>query len=185
MSIPTPRMSPLLEEDAPEEVREILRNWPYNLHRVLARNPATLNRWMPYAEHILRDNSLPEREREIAILRVAWNAQSAYEWGLHARLARSIGFSDEDLDQVARGGGNNAYWSARDAALMDGVDDIMREWAVGDAAWNALAEHYDDRQLIDYVFVVCQFILVAVTLRTLGVPLEPGIDPLPEITARQ
>ena len=33
--------------------------------------------------------------------------------------------------------------------------------------------------LIDYVFVTCQFILVAVTLKTMPVPLEPDIEPLP------
>lgn len=174
-----PRLPPLTEADAPAEARRILADWPYNLHRVLARNVPTLTRWMPYAEHILRDNTLPPRERELAILRVAWNARSEYEWGLHARLARSLGFSDEDLVNVARGGSGNAHWQPQEAAVLDAVDDIMARWEIGDAAWAVLAESFDDRQLIDLIFVTGQFMLVAVTLKSLRVPLEPGIEPLP------
>jgi len=181
MTQETPRIAPLTEAEAPADARQILKDWPYNLHRVLARNVPTLTRWMPYAEHILRNNALPEREREIAILRVAWNARSAYEWGLHARLARSLGFSDADLVNVARGGAGNTHWQPREAALLDGVDDIMRNWEVGDAAWSVLSEHFDERQLIDFVFVTCQFILVAVTLKTLRVPLEPDIEAMPAL----
>jgi 4-carboxymuconolactone decarboxylase len=174
-----PRLAPLTEADAPEEARQILANWPYNLHRVLARNVPTLTRWMPYAEHILRNNTLPVRERELAILRVAWNARSDYEWGLHARLARSIGFDDADLAEVTQGGGANAHWQPQEAAVLDAVDDIMSGWEIGDASWSVLVAHFDDKQLIDLVFVIGQFMLVAVTLKSLRVPLEPDIEPLP------
>ncbi|MFM7121290.1 MAG: carboxymuconolactone decarboxylase family protein [Gammaproteobacteria bacterium] len=178
-----PRISPLDTADAPEAAQEILRNWPYNLHRVLARNVPTLKQWMPFAEHILRNNSVPAREREIAILRVAWNAQCAYEWGLHARLARSLGFGDDDLRNIALGGQHNPFWQPHEAALLDAVDDIMKGWSIGDSAWHVLAAHFDSPQLIDLVFVISQFMLVAVTLNSFRVPLEPGIEPLPVLAA--
>jgi 4-carboxymuconolactone decarboxylase len=174
-----PRLPPLTEADAPAEAREILANWPYNLHRVLARNIPTLTRWMPYAEHILRDNALPVRERELAILRVAFNTRSEYEWGLHARLARSVGFTDQDISEIAQGG-TSAHWHPWEAAILDAVDDIMTRWEIGDAAWDVLAGKFDDKQLIDLIFVIGQFMLVAVTLKSLRVPLEPGIEPLPQ-----
>jgi len=176
--VDAPRIAPLAEAEAPEGARRILEDWPYNLHRTLARNLPTLTHWMPYAEHILRNNALPQREREIAILRVAWNARSRYEWGLHARLARSIGFTDEDLHGIAAGCGPN--WSDAENALLEGVDDIMRDWMVSDGAWARLSTHFDEAQLIDFLFVTCQFILVAVTLKSLKVPLEPGVEDLPD-----
>ena len=185
MNDQSPRLAPLSNENAPEEAQEILANWPYNLHRTLAHNVPILTKWMPYAEHILRNNSLPEREREIAILRVAWNTQSAYEWGLHARLARSIGFSDADMENIARGtlrtSNNSGHWTDVEAALIDAVDDIMHDWKIGDDAWEVLAAEFSEPQLIDFLFVTSQFILVAVTLRSLQVSLEPGIESLPTI----
>lgn len=179
MTTPEPRIPPLTDADVPEGARKILLDWPYNLHRVLARNLPTLTRWMPYAEHILQNNTLPEREREIAILRVAWNTQSAYEWGLHVRLARSLGFTDADIASIALANPADAHWQPHESAIIQGVDDIMTNWEVSDATWRILAANFDEQQLIDYVFVTCQFILVAVTLKTMRVPLEPDIEPLP------
>jgi len=175
---PPPRIAPLDPQSAAGEAQQILEDWPYNLHRVLAHNVPTLTRWMPYAEHILRNNQLPEREREIAILRVAWNARSDYEWGLHARLARSLGFSDDDLAALTRAS-DDAHWSPVERALIQAVDDIMARWEVSDSAWAVLADAFDEAQLIDFVFVTGQFMLVAVTLKTLRVPLEDGVERLP------
>lgn len=175
----TPRLTPLADAEIPDEAREIIERWPYNLHRTLARSPQTLARWLPYAEHILRDNALPEREREIAILRVAWNARSRYEWGLHGRLARSLGFTDADMAAIVEGP-DARHWNEAEAALVRGADEIMRVWKVSDTTWGVLSKHFDDRQLIDFIFVTCQFLLVAVTLESLRIPLEEGIEPLPE-----
>ena len=180
-----PRIPPLRAEDAPPEALPILRDWPYNLHKTLAHNIPTLTRWMPYVEHILRNNTLPEREREIAILRVAWNSRSAYEWGMHAGLARSLGFTDADLENIARGtersGSTTDHWSATEAAIIDAVDDIMTDWKVGAAAWAALEAEFDEKQLIDLLFVTAQFIHVAVTLNSVQIELEPGLEPLPTL----
>jgi 4-carboxymuconolactone decarboxylase len=175
------RIPPLEPSDAPADAREILARWPYNLHRVLARNVPTLTRWMPFAEHILRENTLPAREREIAILRVAWNARSTYEWGMHARLARSLGFSDQDLENIATNPVNTDHWRPEEGAIIEAVDDIMCNWKIGDHAWSILAAHFSSEQLIDLVFVTCQFMLVAVTLNSFQVPLEPGLEPLPTV----
>jgi len=174
----TPRLTPLGDHELPDAARTVIERWPYNLHRTLARSPDTLVCWLPYAEHILRENTLPEREREIAILRVAWNARSRYEWGLHGRLARSIGFTDADLGAIVEGPDSD-HWNEAEAALVRGADEIMREWKLSDATWQVLATHFEDRQLIDFIFVTCQFLLVAVTLESLRIPLEEGIEPLP------
>ncbi len=175
-----PRIRPLNPDDAPAEALGTLRNWPYNLHKTLAHNIHTLTHWMPFAEHILRQNTLPEREREIAILRVAHNTQCAYEWGMHVHLARSIGFTDDDLRGIAVGSLAN-QWVPVEAALIDAVDDIMRDWKIGTKAWRVLAANFDEQQLIDFIFVTSQFILIAVTLNSLEIDLEPGLEPLPEI----
>lgn len=173
-----PRLPALGDAGLDPDVRDIIARWPYRLHRTLAHSPATLKAWLPYAEHILRDNRLPERDRELAILRVAWNTRSAYEWGLHVRLARSIGFSDADITAVVAGP-EAAHFTALESALVRGVDEIMRDWEVGAATWKVLAEGYGPDQQIDYLFVVCQFVLVAVTLKSLRIPVEEGVEPLP------
>jgi len=54
---------------------------------------------------------------------------------------------------------------------------------LSDATWRALAERYDDQQLIEVCMVVGQYHLVAFTLRSLGVQREPGVVGLPEASS--
>jgi 4-carboxymuconolactone decarboxylase len=175
---PPPRLPPLADDDLPDAARAIVAAWPYKLHRTLAHSPATLAAWMPYAEHILRQNRLPPREREIAILRVAWNCASHYEWGLHERLARSLGFTEADVEAICIGAAS-PHWSAAERALVAGVDDLQTRWRIGDAAWAVLAASFTPDQLVDFVFVTGQFMLVAMALRSFDVQQEQGVGGLP------
>lgn len=47
--------------------------------------------------------SLTARVREIGILLVGAAMRSDYEWWAHSRVARGIGFTDDELDQLSRG----------------------------------------------------------------------------------
>lgn len=165
------RLIPLTDQNLPSESVEIVKRWPYNLHRVLAYNPQTLASWLQFGEHVLRNNSLPEREREIVILRVAWNWQSDYEWGLHVRLARSIGMSEADIGAVTRGAADS-HWPPAEAALIAAVDDIHDHRPIGDGTWNILAAHYTPKQLIDLVMTVGEFALVAMILSSFQIAKE-------------
>jgi alkylhydroperoxidase family enzyme len=171
-------LAPLEQEGLPPEVAEIVRAWPYKLHRTLAHSPATLRAWMGFAEHILRENTLPVRDREIAILRVGWNCRCDYEWSLHARLARSLGFTDADLVAIRRGAGS-PHWQPHEAALVAAVDELNRAATIRPGTWRALASHYSEQQLVDLVFVTGQFTLVSMALNAFRIELEPGVDGLP------
>ena len=174
----TPRIPPLAVDQLPSEFSNELSRWRYNLHRCLAHNPDTLLKWMPYAEHILLENKIPEREREIAILRVAWNCQCDYEWSMHAGFSRTLGFTEDDLKAIPRGP-EDRHWTDIEKAVLKATDEIQATWCISDETWRVLAAEFANDQLIDLIFVICQFILVAVTLNSLRVPLEPNAELLP------
>lgn len=175
------RLAPLTDENLPAGSVDIIKRWPLNLHRVLAHNPQTLASWLQFGEHILRNNSLPEREREIVILRVAWNWQSDYEWGLHVRLARSIGMSETDITAIARGAADS-HWSPIEAALVAAADDIHAHHPISDETWGVLAAHFTPGQLIDLVMLVGEFSLVAMILSSFQIAKE-NIPDLPTLAS--
>jgi alkylhydroperoxidase/carboxymuconolactone decarboxylase family protein YurZ len=70
------------DDELAPRARKISESWNMNLHRTLAHSPDMLADRLPWAERVLRQNSLSERHREIVILRVAVAWQSDYEWGL-------------------------------------------------------------------------------------------------------
>jgi 4-carboxymuconolactone decarboxylase len=84
-----PRIPPLEPANWAEETHVALERWqpPMNFHKTMAHNPRTLSEWIGFGNHILFDNLLDAREKEIVILRVAANLDCAYEWGAHRRFS--------------------------------------------------------------------------------------------------
>jgi alkylhydroperoxidase family enzyme len=181
-----PRIRPLDVAEWTPEARTILARWnpPFNIHKVLAHAPALMQAWIVFGNHILFNSLLPERERELVILRIAWNTRCAYEWGQHAGLSRRLKIPEADIERVPAGPRAKG-WSAHDAALLKAVDDLMRRWEISDAAWAQLKERYSDEQMIDLVFLVGEFVLVAMALKSFRVPPDAGLAPLPEAPARK
>lgn len=166
-----------------DAVQAILQDWPYGLHRTLANSPDTLKAWMPFALHILKENSLSDWDREIAILRIAWNCRCDYEWGLHERLARSIGLTDAHINAIIEGA-KDPIWQTHEAALIAAVDEMQRIWRISDATWTKLQRHYTPKQLVDFVLVAAQFMLVALALNSFQIPQEPNVSGLPDHPSR-
>ncbi|MFN3590578.1 MAG: carboxymuconolactone decarboxylase family protein [Thermaurantiacus sp.] len=175
----TARLPALANAELPEDLRSILARWPYRLHRTLAHAPESLKAFMPWGEHILRNNSIPPRAREIVILRVAWNARAAYEWGLHAWVARQVGMTDAEIAAIP-GDATTGPWSTAEAALICAVDELMERHRITDATWGALAAHFAPKQLVDLILLVGNFTMIAWVLNGLEIPPEPGVDPLPD-----
>jgi 4-carboxymuconolactone decarboxylase len=50
-----------------------------------------LKRWLVFGNHILSKSLLPEREREMVILRMGWLCRAEYEWGHHVFIAKQAG----------------------------------------------------------------------------------------------
>lgn len=174
------RLPGLADDEIVGRARAALEAWwpPYNIHRVLARGPATLESWIGFGTHILRQNLLGERLRELVVLRVAWNSNCAYEWGQHARLSGRIGIPEAVIARVAAGP-DDAGWLPVEAAIIRSVDEMMSRWSVSDDTYGQLVEHLSAEQLIDHVFLVGEFILVALVLNVFRIEPDPGLPVMP------
>jgi alkylhydroperoxidase family enzyme len=174
------RLAGLSDEAMPQAARAALGGWwpPFNIHRVLAHNPATLQSWIGFGTHILRENTLGERLRELVILRIAWNARCAYEWGQHAGLSARLGIPEADIDRVVDGP-DAPGWTPLERALLAGVDQLMTVSRVSDEVYAMLADQLSPQQLIDYAFLIGEFVLVAFTLNLFRIEPDPGLRPLP------
>jgi alkylhydroperoxidase family enzyme len=145
-----------------------------NIFGALANHPAMLRRWLVFAAHVLAKSSLPERDRELLILRTGWNCTSKYEFGQHVLIARRCGISDAEIEAV-KAGPDDASWSAHDRTLLTAADELHHDAKISDATWAALASAYDPHQLLDAVAAVGNYHIVSMFLNTLQVPLDPGV----------
>jgi len=175
----SPRLKILSDPELCGPAIEVVKAWNMNLHRTIAHSPDMLGLWLPWAEQVLRKNTLPERDREIVILRVAVQWNSDYEWGLHCNLAVSIGMTETDLCAVAKGA-KDPRWSSFESTLIAATDEILDRKPISDPNWSVLAGQYRSDQLVDLMMTIGEFSLVAMMLTSLRIPLEdrPGLRSL-------
>jgi 4-carboxymuconolactone decarboxylase len=174
----TPRILPLSPNEQDEQTRELLSKvgdggTATNIFTTLVRHPGLFRKWSPFGGKLLA-GKLPIRDRELLILRTGWLCQSEYEWGQHSLIAKAHGFSDGELKLITQWPSGDG-WNECDAILLEAADQLHNDGCISDTTWAALAERYDDRQLIEVPMLVGQYHLVAFVLNSLGVQREPGV----------
>jgi alkylhydroperoxidase family enzyme len=176
-----PRIPPLPEAERDEVARELMsqvgvaRGQEMNIFATLVRHPRLFRRWLPFGG-VLLTGKIPFRDRELLILRTAVRCRSPYEWAQHVRLAREAGLVDAELERV-KAGPEADGWAPFDAVLVRAADELHDDARLSDATWAALAERYDDRQLIEVPMLVGQYHAVAYSLNSLGVQVEDWAEP--------
>ncbi len=168
--------------DVPEELRELTSvrgtGEPINILRTLAHAPNVLKRFSQMGGTLLFRTSVPDREREIVILRVGSNCRSVYEFGQHTLIGQQSGLSDAEIAGLTAEADSFA-WSADDRALVDLADDLCRDDCVSDVTWSALATRWDERQLVELVVTAGFYRMVSGFLNSAGVQLDAGVPGWP------
>ena len=76
--------------------------------------------WIPRGFLELKiEDLVPDRERELVILRAGWQCNSEYEWAQHNRIGLEAGLSAEEIERVKTGGAADG-WSAHHVCLDAG-----------------------------------------------------------------
>lgn len=178
MRLDKPRLPPLADDALDEEMRARFAGGPVlNIFRTLAHHPKLLKRWMVFGTHILGKNTLPERDRELLILRIGWLCRAEYEWTQHVLIAKRAGLSDDDIDRIAAGSDAEGL-DPFDRVQLRAVEELHAEAFLSDATWKALSERYDTKQILDLIFTVGQYQLVSMALNSLGVQLDEDLTRL-------
>jgi len=159
------RMPVVEVEDFPEYV-------PTMMH-----NAALFERHTAVGLYFLSESTLSPRERELAVLRIAWLCQAPYEWGEHVHIARRIGLDGNDIERVIIGS-TAAGWSELDRAIVAGVEELHTNAAISDATWAVLAQHWSKAQLIEFPLLVGVYQSTAYLQNSLRMRLHTGNEGL-------
>jgi 4-carboxymuconolactone decarboxylase len=150
-----------------------------NIFTTFVRAPGLFRHWLPFGGKLL-SGKLPAREREFLILRTAWNCKADYEWGQHEVIGRRVGLTEEEIANIASdAAARNKEWKASDVTLLHAADELHHDACIGDDTWAELEELYNTEQLIEIPMLVGHYHLVAMTLNSLGVSLDDGLNGLP------
>jgi alkylhydroperoxidase family enzyme len=123
---------------------------------------------------VLFASTLSPRRRELLVLRVAAVRQADYEWAQHVVLAGDAGLGPAEIERVAEGPAA-AGWSPLERALLAAVDELLSDAMITDATWAVLADELSEHQLMDLVFTVGAYEVLAMAFRSFGVPLDDDL----------
>lgn len=147
-----------------------------NIFTTLVRAPGLFRKWLPFGGKLL-SGKLPARDRELLILRTAWNCQAEYEWGQHVIIGATAGVTPAEIERIPLRSTDG--WGEGDATLLHAADELHDDSCITEVTWAALARKYNVQQLIELPMLVGQYHMVAMTLNTLGVELDEAIEGFP------
>ena len=184
MSTEAPRIAP----GGPREIGRV--NWaiarllgvatggpPPHVFTTLARHRRVFRPWLRFAGRLMPGGTLPRAESELIILRVARVTGSDYEWQQHVRIGRAAGLTEAEIERI-RLGAQAPGWGVRQALLLRAVDELHDHDRIGDELWAELAREYGEQELIEICLLTGHYIMLAMTLNSLGVQVEalPDVD---------
>jgi alkylhydroperoxidase family enzyme len=185
---PPARMSPLRSEEFSDEVKQMFARWtqgPFKdadknpVLKTFARNPQVADLFSPLNLHILLTNSVPVRQRQIAIMRTAWITRARYMWSSHLRTSMGFGLEPE-LFRPLQVGASDPYFTEFERTIIRATEELVNDRLISDANWQALAAEWSDQQMLDFMFTVGAYVLVAGVMRSCGVEREPDLIALAE-----
>ena len=145
-----------------------------NVLGTLARHPELARAWNTFNGHILFGSSLTPRQRELLVLRVAHLRDSRYEWAQHAVMAAESGLTDDEVTRIATGA-DAGGWTPLETAMLRAADELVRDARIGDATWTTLASALDDQQLMDLVFTVGAYELLAMAFNSFAIEIDDDL----------
>jgi AhpD family alkylhydroperoxidase len=141
---------------------------PPNLFLTLGRHRKLFRGWLRFAGRLMPGGTLPRRETELVILRVAHLRDCRYEFDHHVHLGRRAGVTPTDVERVMAGPDADG-WSARERAILRAVDALHHDRDLDDATWDGLRSHLDDRGAIELVLLVGHYEMLATAIAALRI----------------
>lgn len=145
-----------------------------NLLGLFAHHPELTRAYNTFNGHLLFATTLTPRQRELLVLRVGVLRDAEYEWLQHKVIATDLGMTVEEIDRVTEGPDADG-WAPLEAALLRAVDELVADARIGEETWAALAVELDAQQLLDLVFTVGAYDVLAMAMRTFGVEVDDDL----------
>jgi alkylhydroperoxidase family enzyme len=144
------------------------------------QHPELARSYLAFNRYLLLASTLPVRLRQIAIMRVAWLKKGRYVWASHLRTSLRNGLTGADFPPVKEGE-SSPHWTPEEKQILHATDQLMERSDLDDATWSALSAFLETKQILDFVFTVGAYALLALTCNAIRIEREIELLELVEI----
>lgn len=139
-----------------------------NALAMLVHHPKLTRVFLRFNVHLLYGSTLPADLRELAILRTAYRRGCDYEWVHHVTMGKEAGLTDHDITELQHSVGRNEIYQA----VLNAADELEEKSRLSADTEAVLAKYLDEKQLIDLVFTIGCYSMLAMAFNTFGVELD-------------
>jgi 4-carboxymuconolactone decarboxylase len=185
---PPPRMAPVRQEEMTDSMHAFLQKWSGGIFRRADSNPVLLtfahhphlaDLFSQFNIHLLSTNTLPVKQRQIAIMRVAWICKATYMWSSHLSTSIRCGLEPEMFRPI-QAGADDPYFTEFERVVIRATEELVNDRKIGDVNWRALMNEWNDQQMLDFLFTVGAYVTIAGVMRSTGVQRNPDLLELAE-----
>jgi 4-carboxymuconolactone decarboxylase len=182
-SDPPPRMPPVLQDELTDDMRAFLEKWTGGIFRGADSNPVLLtfahhpklaDLFSQFNIHLLSTNTLPVKQRQIAIMRAAWICKATYMWSSHLNTSVRCGLQP-DMFRPIQVGADDPYFTEFERVVIRATEELVNDRQVSDGNWWALMKEWNNQQMLDFLFTVGAYVTVAGVMRSTGVQRNPDL----------
>lgn len=135
---------------------------------MLVHHPKLARVFLKFNVELLYRGTLPGNLRELAILRAAHRRGCEYEWAHHVTMGKAAGLTDADIEDLQHGASHDELHQA----VLNAVDELDGASRLSPATEAVLTKHLDEHQLMELVFTVGCYCMLAMAFNTFGVELD-------------
>jgi len=120
-----------------------------NMFRTMAHRPEIFSTMMAHFAAVLNTGTVPVKLKELIIVRTSQINQTPYCLASHTRIARNLGWSDEQLSYLDQWPGRGDFTPAEKAALRLAETVTRDAHALSDEQFAELRAYYSEGEIVE------------------------------------
>ena len=128
-----------------------------NMFRTMAHRPEILETMIAHFEAVLQTGTVPLRLKELVIVRTSQINRCAYCLASHAQIALRLGWSREQIDDLANYSGRADFTAAEKAALRLAEQMTLDANRIPEEDFEALRAHFDEGEIVELMAAIGLF----------------------------
>lgn len=128
-----------------------------NMFRTMANRPEIFETMIAHFEAILNTGTLPVRLKELVIVRTSQINRCEYCLGSHTQIALRLGWSGDQIDNLAGFEERDDFTAAEKAAVRLAEHMTLDSNNVPDALFDELRSHYDEGEIVELMAAIGLF----------------------------
>ena len=159
----TSRISRLTRDEVPAETQKIYDHYMQqrgnvpNMFRTVAHRPEIFQTMIAHFEAILNTGTLPVKLKELVIVRTSQLNQCGYCLASHTRISKKLGWSEDQLTNLAECAKRDDFTSAEKVALQLAERMTRNEGPLTDEEWKEIREFYSEGEVVELMAAIGLF----------------------------